>query len=170
MLSTFTQAASLVIVGRRRTMDWLGLSTATDGTNTDLAAVLARTVRLLGGQTADPMAPTDDEIATVTADSGDDRFIAAADLQLIEYILGNWTEVTYSLDGRSEQLGQLRDGLVKDLDRLTAAYAARYGADPGTAGAVAGVRGGRLCPAPWAGRPGYGWRGGYGGHGGYRGY
>jgi uncharacterized membrane protein len=63
-----------------------------------------------------------------------------------------------STGGTSQSLGQVVDGLEKDLNRLKAEYAAVYPA-AGASLTVSGARGGQLYPTPWAGRrpAGYGW-------------
>lgn len=149
---TRAQAESILVGRRRQILVLLGLSTAQDGTNPDLADPLARTVRQLGGTTADPAAPSDDEISAVTTEWGEDRLLDAAEIHLLSRIRGNWTEVSYTLDGRSEQLNQLFEALLKDSELLQKDYQAKYGADPGTPESVPAVSVGRLCPSPWEGR------------------
>jgi hypothetical protein len=157
---TRAQAETLLVGRHRKVLAFLELSTATDGTNLDLADSLARAVRQLGGTTADPTTVSPEELTAVADAVGTDRLIDKAEILFLDHIIGNWDEVSYSLDGRSEQLNQLLDALLKTADRLKAAYAERHPADPGTMAAGGVIRGGRLCPTPWAGhRPGpYGYR------------
>ncbi len=161
MSLTRAQAESILVGRRLKTLALLGLSTATDGTNEFVAYPLACSLRLLGGTTVDPTVAEDDDLATLPASIGVDRLIALADIEMIEWILGNWYQVTFSLGGHSESLSDLLTALQKTLERLKADYVRKYPIDVVVteATSTSGVRVGRVCRVPWAGSPRRSWWG-----------
>lgn len=147
-----------ILVGRRRkVLTFLGLSTAIDGSNPELGDPLGRAVRVLGGTTEDPEAPTIEEVQAVVDVVGLDRLLDKADIHLGQRILDNWDEASFTLGSMSQQSIQLREQTQKDQELKVKAYAGTYPPDPvdvtGTSASAGGVRVGRVCRSPWAGQP-----------------
>lgn len=115
------------LVGRSRIwMELLSLPLTIDGTNSAMSDAIARAIRRLGGTTANPIDPDDDDLATVPVSVSTDRFLDLTYLHWLDWILGNWDQVSYTVDGRTEQFDDMFKAIDQALIRSTTRYDALY--------------------------------------------
>ena len=94
-----------------------GMAVTYAGSNDSLNGPIGYAIRKAGGTTADPLAVSDADVATV-AEADFDALFDLAELRTLENILGNWDEVDTTVGPTSEDLSQTATMLEARIARL----------------------------------------------------
>jgi hypothetical protein len=134
--------------------------TTAGGANAALRGPVRRAILAVGGSMADPITPSDADVAAVRGPALE-RLLDVAELRALENCWGNWPKVNFSAGGNSQELGDLSSRLEKRIASLQARTRGPYGpGDPSLPrpSATGIIKAGRCdsgdpwarpCPGPW---------------------
>jgi hypothetical protein len=119
------EAETILIKRAGAKMTAASMDGATIGANADLVDPIVTALLDMGLAPASIATVTDDDLSAIGLDSAAE-FLDRAELRLLQNIAGNLTLVDVTVGPRREALSQLRAGVEKAIERLSAKVQAYY--------------------------------------------
>lgn len=97
-----------------------------DGTNASLSWIISKAIRQAGGSTANPASPTEADMATVP-DANLDKMLDLSRYFAMEACCDSFDQYSVTLSMAGQQKDQIRQGMLKEVERLQKVMLDRYG-------------------------------------------